>query len=131
MGASVDNNTGTMFVNSSSVPSITWLEKIKKNSSYYRYDSKTEVLKDQYGFPGTKPPWGILASINLNNGKTNWKVPFGEFKKLRKKGIPVTGSINYGGVTATDGGLVFATGTVDNKIRAFNSENGVNCGIMR
>ena len=30
MGASVDNNTGTMFVNSSSVPSITWLEKIKK-----------------------------------------------------------------------------------------------------
>ena len=88
-------------------------------------NSKTEVLKDQYGFPGTKPPWGILASINLNNGKTNWKVPFGEFKKLRKEGIPVTGSINYGGVTATDGGLVFATGTIDNKIRAFNSENGV------
>ena len=125
MGASVDNNTGTMFVNSSSVPSITWLEKIEKNNSYYRYDSKTEVLKDQYGYPGTKPPWGVLASINLNNGKTNWKVPFGEFKKLKKEGIPVTGSINYGGVTATDGGLVFATGTIDNKIRAFNSENGV------
>ena len=30
----------------------------------------------------------------------------------------------HGGVTATAGGLVFATGTLDNKIRAFNSDNG-------
>lgn len=124
MGASVDNTSGTMFVNTSSIPSFTWIEKIKSINSYYRYNSKWEVLRDQLGYPGSKPPWGNLISINLNTGKTNWKIPFGEYESLSNQGIPTTGTINFGGVTATAGGLVFATGTLDNKIRAFDSDNG-------
>lgn len=124
MGASVDNSSGTMFVNSSDIPSFIWLEKVNKKNSYYRYSSHFEVIKDQYGYPGSKPPWGNLTSVNLNTGKINWTIPFGEYAELSKDNVPITGSVNFGGVTATAGNLVFATGTVDNKIRAYNSSNG-------
>ena len=124
MGASVDNLSGTMFVNTSNIPSLTWLENVETINSYYRYNSKWKVLRDHLGYPGSKPPWGNLMSINLNTGETNWKVPFGEYESLSKQGIPITGTINFGGVVGTRGGLVFATGTLDNKVRAFDSDNG-------
>jgi quinoprotein glucose dehydrogenase len=124
MGASIDNNTGTMFVNSNNIPSFIWLEKTNNINSYYSYSSGFSIIKDQFGYPGSTPPWGSLTSIDLNNGKINWQVPFGEYEELSKQNIPITGTINYGGVTATDGNLVFATGTIDKKVRAFNSQNG-------
>ena len=83
-----------------------------------------EIIKDQYGYPGSKPPWGNLTSINLTNGKVNWTVPFGEYEKLTKKNITITGTVNFGGVVATAGNLVFATGTVDNKVRAYRATDG-------
>ena len=124
MGASVDHLSGTMFVNSSDIPSFLWLEKAKSKNSYYRYSSNFEIIKDQFGYPGSKPPWGNLTSINLNNGKINWRIPFGEYEELTKKNIPLTGTVNFGGVTATAGNLVFATGTVDNKVRAYRATDG-------
>ena len=72
MGASIDNTTSTMYVNSSDIPSFLWLEKVDKKNSYYRYSSNFEIIKDQYGYPGSKPPWGNLTSINLINGKINF-----------------------------------------------------------
>ncbi len=124
MGASVDSSSGTMFVNSSDIPSFLWLEKNNKINSYYNYSSKFSVIRDQYGYPGSKPPWGNLTSINLNNGKINWSIPFGEYEKLSQKGVPITGTVNFGGVVATAGNLVFATGTVDNKVRAYRASDG-------
>ena len=85
---------------------------------------KTKLLEDHLGYPGSKPPWGSLTAVNLNTGKIIWKVPFGEYEELSKKGTPITGTYNYGGVTATAGNLVFATGTLDNKLRAFDSRDG-------
>jgi len=123
MGASVDNNNGIMYVPSNDIPVFIWLEEMNKNK-YYNYRMNTEIIKDQEGYPGSKPPWGNLTAVNLNTGKIIWKTPLGEYDELTKKGIPITGTYNYGGATATAGGLVFATGTLDNKIRAFNSTNG-------
>ena len=124
MGASIDNSSGTMFINSSDIPAFLWLEKIEKINSYYRYRSKLEIIRDQDGYPGSKPPWGNLTSINLNNGKVNWSIPFGEYEELSKKNIPITGTINFGGVTGTAGNLIFATGTIDRKIRAYRASDG-------
>ena len=124
MGASVDNKNGIMYVPSNDIPTFIWLENNNKKNAYYNYTMRGNVIKDQLGYPGSKPPWGNLTAINLNTGKIIWRVPFGEYEELTKKGIPITGTYNYGGVTATAGGLVFATGTLDNKIRAFNSKNG-------
>ncbi len=124
MGASVDNSKGIMYVPSNDVPVFVWLKKNEEKNSYYRYKMVTEFINDQYGYPGSRPPWGKLTAIDLNSGKIIWSKPFGEYEELTVKNIPLTGTFNYGGVTGTAGDLIFATGTLDNKIRAFNSNDG-------
>jgi len=79
---------------------------------------------DQEGYPANKPPWGTLNCIDLNSGKLEWKVPLGEYPALTAQGIPPTGTENYGGAIVTAGGLLFCSGTRDNKIRAFDKTNG-------
>jgi quinoprotein glucose dehydrogenase len=81
-------------------------------------------LMDPEQYPGCKPPWGTLNCLDLNTGKLAWKVPLGDYDALNKAGVPKTGTENFGGAMVTAGGLVFCSGTRDNKIRAFDSENG-------
>lgn len=81
-------------------------------------------IYDQDGYPGIKPPWGSLNCIDLNTGKLVWRVPLGEHEELTKLGVPKTGTENMGGATVTAGGLIFCSGTRDNKIRAFSTTDG-------
>ena len=124
MGASVNSEKGIMYVTSHNIPWTTRIEKNKKKLSYYKYNNFHERLFDMDGYPGSKPPWGTLTAMNLNKGKIIWQVPFGEYSELTDKGVSLTGTENYGGATATAGNIIFATGTVDKKIRAFDSTNG-------
>lgn len=79
---------------------------------------------DPNGYPAIKPPWGTLNAIDLNTGEYIWKVPLGEFPELTKKGIPQTGTENYGGPIVTQGGLLFIGATKDEKFRAFDTKTG-------
>ncbi len=79
---------------------------------------------DPQGYPAVKPPWGTLNAIDLNTGEYLWRVPLGEFPELTKKGVPITGTENYGGPLVTAGGLVFIAATKDERIRAFDKKNG-------
>lgn len=79
---------------------------------------------DDNGYPGIKPPWGTLNAVDLNSGKLLWKVPLGEYDELTKRGIPPTGTENYGGPLVTKSGLVFIAATKDEKIRAFDKNTG-------
>ncbi len=89
------------------------------------YRAKVWVrLLDPEGYPAVKPPWGTLNAIDLKTGDYLWRVPLGEFPELTKKGIPITGTENYGGPVVTEGGLVFIAATRDEKIRAFNKTTG-------
>lgn len=81
-------------------------------------------LVDAEGYPGTKPPWGTLNCIDLNTGQLAWQVPFGEYAELTARGVATTGQENFGGCMVTAGGLVFASGTRDKKIRAFDADTG-------
>ena len=81
-------------------------------------------LIDYQGYPGIKPPWGLLVALDLASGRIAWSVPFGEFEELTARGVPQTGQPNFGGAIATRGGVVFATGTVDGRLRAFESATG-------
>jgi glucose dehydrogenase len=121
-GASIDPDKNIMFVTADALPDLIEIKKHPK--SKYNYYAIVKRFNDLDGYPGIKPPWGTLTSLNLNNGKILWQIPFGEYEELTLKDFPITGTPNRSGATATSGGLVFASGTWDNKIRAFDSENG-------
>ncbi|RYD63069.1 MAG: c-type cytochrome, partial [Verrucomicrobiaceae bacterium] len=79
---------------------------------------------DPQGYPAVKPPWGTLHAIDLNTGEYRWSVPLGEYAELTAKGIPKTGTENYGGPVVTAGGLIFIAASRDEHIRAFDRRTG-------
>ena len=125
MGGTVNQEKNIMFVTSNN---ILWEAELILNSKKGIlppiYSSEFKRVLTKNGYPATKPPWGTLTALNLNNGKIIWQSPFGEYKELTKKGLPLTGTENFGGATATSGDIVIATGTLDKKIYIFNAING-------
>jgi quinoprotein glucose dehydrogenase len=120
-GASVDPTRGVLFVNTNNQPYVMQLlQKIKGQYNPVGY----QYLLDHEGYPGIKPPWGLLTAIDLNTGEFAWQVPLGEFKELTAKGIAQTGTENFGGTIVTSGGLVFIGGTKDEMFHAFDSSTG-------
>ena len=72
----------------------------------YRISGYTKFL-DKDGYPAIRPPWGTLNAINLNTGEYVWTKVYGSYPELEAKGIPQTGSENYGGPVITKSGLLF------------------------
>ncbi|GJM33776.1 MAG: hypothetical protein DHS20C18_27770 [Saprospiraceae bacterium] len=76
------------------------------------------------GYPAIQPPWGQLTAVDLNEGTIKWQIPFGEYPELKAQGTPITGTESYGGPIVTESGLIFIAATLDEKIRAYDKENG-------
>lgn len=89
----------------------------------YKISEYSKYL-DGEGYPAISPPWGTLNAIDLNTGEYLWKIVYGEYPELMEKGIPQTGSENYGGPVVTASGLLFIAGTKDKKFRAYNKATG-------
>jgi quinoprotein glucose dehydrogenase len=83
-----------------------------------------ERWRDASGFPAIKPPWGTLSAIDLNTGNYRWRITLGEHAALTAKGVPITGTEQYGGPIVTAGGLVLIAATQDAKFRAFDKTTG-------
>ena len=129
-GGSIDPDKNILYVTSHDLPTkfkIFSSFDINKNlelKTNFLDIGKNNKLDDLEGYPGITPPWGSLTAINLNSGKIMWQVPLGYFEELKNRGLEDTGTANFGGATATAGNLVFAGGTLDKLIRAFDSESG-------
>ena len=84
---------------------------------------KWQLLLDQDDLPASTTPWGRLTAIDVSSGEINWQIPFGQREPTGDYKIG-PGDINFGGVLVTASGIVFATGTPDNMIRAYDSRSG-------
>ena len=79
---------------------------------------------DPDGYPAIEPPWGTLTAIDLDTGEHLWQVAHGELTELTARGIPKTGTENYGGPVVTAGGLIFIGGTQDERLHAYDKTSG-------
>lgn len=86
---------------------------------------------DPEGYPAVKPPWGTLNAIDLNTGEYLWRRTLGEHPELTARGIPPTGTENFGGPIVTAGGLLFIGSTKDEMFRAFDRKTGRELWKMR
>lgn len=81
-------------------------------------------LLDANELPGSKPPWGTLTAIDLNEGTHRWQIPLGDYPQVLAAGKSGLGAENYGGPVVTDGGLLFLAATPDARFRAFDKTTG-------
>ena len=95
----------------------------RSSDIYYSNTGYNRMLTPE-GIPMVSPPWGTLTALHLPTGEIAWQVPLGEFKELKEKGIPPTGTENYGGPVVTAGGVVFIAASRDEKFRAFDKDTG-------
>lgn len=123
-GASFDPESGILYVNSNNVPNVITLAESPLGAKH-RYGHKGYFrFLDQEGYPAIKPPWGQLNAIDLNTGEFAWQVTLGEHTELTARGVPKTGTENFGGTIVTAGGLVFIGGSMDEKFHAFDKATG-------
>ncbi|MCC2670402.1 MAG: gcd, partial [Armatimonadetes bacterium] len=119
-GGSFDPTTGLLYVNSNNVP---WVAVLLPGDENYHFGGYT-YYNDPNGYPAIKPPWGNLTAIDVSKGEIAWQVPHGSYPELTAKGVPPTGTENFGGTIVTAGGLVFIGGTKDEKFHAYDKKTG-------
>ncbi|MBF7683439.1 membrane-bound PQQ-dependent dehydrogenase, glucose/quinate/shikimate family [Acinetobacter sp. B5B] len=143
-GGALDASTGTLIVND--IRMAQWGKFIKredaqriglKPSTEGEYSEQLgtpwgverSMFVSPLGVPCFKPPFGTMTAIDLTNGQTKWQVPMGSIEDAPVKGIrpgvhiPI-GMPTMGGPLVTKGGLTFFHGSLDNYLRALDSNTG-------
>lgn len=84
------------------------------------YGMRRTAFMSALGIPCVKPPWGKLTAVNMHTGAISWSVPLGDLPLLhRNVGMP-----NLGGPIVTASGLVFIAASFDDRLRAFDIDDG-------
>jgi quinoprotein glucose dehydrogenase len=84
------------------------------------YGMRRAVFKSSLGIPCVKPPWSTLTAVDMVHGTIRWQIPLGDSPLLHLNiGIP-----GLGGPIATAGGLVFIAASLDDRLRAFDTDSG-------
>ncbi len=123
-GSAFDPESETVFVNTNEMINLMKLKQSPEGSEYKFDHEGYNQLMDDEDYPGVKPPWGTLQAIHLPTGEIRWKVVFGEHPELTNRGIPRTGTMNFGGPIVTAGGLLFIGATQDHKLHAYDTRTG-------
>ena len=75
-GASVDPETGMLYVQSMTRPSALGLAK--PDRAQWRYMVAYSEIPTIDGLPLFKPPYRRITAVNLHRGDHSWMIPFGE-----------------------------------------------------
>ena len=90
------------------------------------YGMRRTLLGSPLGMPCTAPPWGVLASIDMREGRINWQRGVGSIQDLAPAIVPnlELGTGGLGGPIVTAGGLIFMAAVQDDYLRAFDLADG-------
>ncbi len=84
------------------------------------YGMRRKTFVSDLGIPCVKPPWGQLTAVDMEHGTIKWQIPLGVTPYVHLNlGVPV-----IGGPIVTASGLVFIAASLDDRFRAFDTENG-------
>jgi glucose dehydrogenase len=131
-GVAIDPRLSYVFVNVRNVGGMGRLDKTPEGDqvAYRRFSPLGQgSFYSRFWNPATQlpcqpPPWAELMAVNANTGEIAWRVPLGTSDEMEAKGVHNTGSFGQGGPIATAGGLIFIAGTIDKRLRAFDSRTG-------
>ncbi len=139
-GGAVDPTTGTYVVNADQVPQVYSLIPRDEATKMYgdnprgpdgysaqtgsAYAFRLQNFLNMWGMPCWAPPYGIMASYDLNTGKLLWKKPFGQVQKWGFYMPESWGSVTIGAPVITKSGLVFIGASMDSRVRAIDLKTG-------
>jgi quinoprotein glucose dehydrogenase len=84
------------------------------------YGMRRTAFKSTLGIPCVKPPWGLLTAVDMVRGTIRWQIPLGDTPYVHLNlGMP-----GLGGPIVTAGGLVFIAASLDDRLRAFDTDSG-------
>ena len=84
------------------------------------YGMRRRAFVSPLGIPCVKPPWGSLTAVDMVRGSIKWRIPLGQMPYLGLKvGMP-----GFGGPIVTASGLVFIAASLDDRLRAFDTDTG-------
>jgi len=84
------------------------------------YVMRRKVFRSPIGAPCVKPPWGTLTAVDMQHGTIKWQIPLGVTPYIHQNlGMPV-----IGGPIVTAAGLVFVGASLDDRLRAFDTDSG-------
>jgi quinoprotein glucose dehydrogenase len=139
-GGAVDPTTNTYVVNSSSVAQIYRLiprdqyEKLSAQPGAHEqgyfpmtgapYGFQLQTFLNPLGMPCWNGPYGTLSSYDLNTGKLNWRLPFGQVQKWGFYMPQSWGSVTIGSPVITKSGVIFIGASMDSRVRAIDLKSG-------
>jgi quinoprotein glucose dehydrogenase len=84
------------------------------------YGMRRRSFMSGFGIPCVKPPWGTLAAVDMQQGVIKWQIPLGDTPGIHLNlGMP-----GLGGPIVTAGGVIFIAASLDDRLRAFDTDSG-------
>src|SRR6185437_15977590 len=88
------------------------------------YGFHLKTFLNPEGMPCWNGPYGTISSYDLNTGKLNWQVPFGEVQQWGFYMPKSWGSVTIGAPVITKTGLIFIGASMDSRVRALDLKSG-------
>ena len=112
-GASIDPDTGILYVESMTRPTGMSLVKPEPGTSDFEYVIEYQSARGPQGLPLLKPPYRRLTAIDLKTGEHAWQIPLGqgptEHPAIKHLDLGPLGSMYPSGTIAEGGILVTKT----------------------